>query len=390
MRDVLAGFGGVSLAVFVAWLVSDGIPIEIGTSVAISFVAMVVVVIAFQNRQRAVAGREIPVPAIIITTVATGIVTLGLVYFFWTERPLSGTDFWRSLSYFVIFYVAIVTFVTTIWRGTIAVRQARTAQHNLLALQSNNLAAQLQRGAELVADEDPAKAEAGVVTLEALAVSADERFSTPAANLLAGFIGQRFRHNHLKETGLFDSARLALAACARNEVYAARELYFECEENEITVAPEDEPGWKLITGVGFVSYSGAEIRGESFRDTGWTLFRFSNVKFIGTDIEANKTDFEEWTFSTCYIAHCKVQITNQHLLYYNRFNRCDFSGCKYRDRIMDIRQLRDGLNPPDVKECYFLESNPPDAMILDIIGDKLESISEAAYELTSFAMRQSD
>ncbi|TPI17610.1 hypothetical protein [Mesorhizobium sp. B4-1-1] len=245
------------------------------------------------------------------------------------------------------FGVALITFCTVVWRGLIATQQAKlqriqieklTAQ--IAATDENNLALRLQKGAELLSD--PGKRShvaAGLVSLEAVANTPNSPFAIEAMNLIADFVDEQGKTDHLNA-----GVRLAIEALGRitgrTRLIAQRTLDFSEPTNDDTDTPRPKTYWRLVRGVGGVYYNGGNFFSAQVGPLQNAMFDMVTFTRCAMDIDQS---FVDCTFERCKISSAK-DLSN------GTFVRCDFSGAKIgRVGTSDLRHVN----------CYYEPTNPP-------------------------------
>ncbi|TPN43587.1 MULTISPECIES: hypothetical protein [unclassified Mesorhizobium] len=248
------------------------------------------------------------------------------------------------------FGVALVTFCTVVWRGLISTQQAKLQrlQIDKLSIQiaatdENNLAALLQKGAELIADvTKPGPVGAGLATLQAVVTAPNAKFAIEAMNLVADYIQT---HHSFAQTGVaYQSAAAVLQAGEKIQRKSDRILRFEeSQDDEWEFA-----WWYPIHGVRKVIYRGGHIFPADFPTNVARNARFEKVAFVGGGVSI------DGRFVGCSFERCRIeQISERDAFVRGKFKDCDFSGAKlsffHED---DLRDLQLGRN-------YFLPTSPP-------------------------------
>ncbi|CAI2936138.1 hypothetical protein [Aminobacter niigataensis] len=252
---------------------------------------------------------------------------------------------------FGVVAIAAVTFFTVVWRGLISARQANTSIDQLQGLrkqieltEENNLAALLQKGAELIADSNPAKVSAGIASLEAVAADSP-RFYGAAMRLLVDYVCSNGQRSHLPP--LVKQAILGLRRANEKHGYVVdNELYFtgDGEADEDVFSSE----WMVIRGVVGVIYRFGEFRFQHFsaKEKYSGLF-FNQVDFYRCTIDdISDLDSHSCTFKNCVIRGADAEDLKRH-----KFVRCDFTNAKL-PAASAVPDLRKGEN-------YYVLPHPP-------------------------------
>ncbi|OBQ72374.1 hypothetical protein [Mesorhizobium loti] len=243
----------------------------------------------------------------------------------------------------------LITFCTVVWRGLLATQQVDAQRKQIEKLSSqiamteeSNLAALLQKGAELISDDSkPGYVSAGIATLRAVLTSPNPKFAVEAMDLIADFIQANYRHS---QAGVgYESASAALLAGERLGRISDRTLVFE--------APADESGdmtyWVPVHGVAGVAYFGGDIIGYDFRVAAPVKARFHHVRIYGDDVVVTPRH-AGCTFERCRI----VAIQDDNAFERNTFKDCDFSNAKLNVSRVAITDLR-------LQGNYFSPDKPP-------------------------------
>lgn len=261
---------------------------------------------------------------------------------------------------FGVFLGAAVTFCTVVWRGLVSVRQTEVAQAQLAAVDENNLALLLQKGAELLADsQKQAHIAAGIATLQAVIVAKNGKFAKEAMELVADYIKRDFSHSH--SGPLFEAARSALHMGSQRGLVAQRTIAFRTEES----ATE----WKILRGVKTVLYKGGILSAnrEADKSLSGDSFIFDEVSLIGF-WDINISD----NLLNCLIKRAHVN-TIKYTYFANETNMfidCDFSGCMVDDpSVISLQKFN---------RCYFYADEPPVGKGAQALTDLLTPTNRAA------------
>ncbi|WP_299988691.1 hypothetical protein [uncultured Ruegeria sp.] len=132
------------------------------------------------------------------TVVWTGALTFGLaiwlmVWLFKEDAKLFSDKLevaWRLM----VIAGSLLTFLTIVWRGSIATQQVEQQRLQLASItkqiaqtEHNNLANLLEKGVNLVSEEERQKFEAGLILITHVATSGDSQLSLAAFNMLSQF-----------------------------------------------------------------------------------------------------------------------------------------------------------------------------------------------------------
>jgi hypothetical protein len=245
----------------------------------------------------------------------------------------------------------LITFCTVAWRGLIATQQAELQRQQIdklsqqiAATEENNLATLLQKGAELIDEDDKhGHVMAGIATLQSVITAPNDKFAIEAMNLLADYLQTRFEGSH---SGMRCAAAvLALRAGAELGRYCERSLKFEYPNS--TIDYETASPWLPVKGVKFVRYeSGVADPDIMFNESsGSTRYNFEKVEFFSGEVPDLTSAFHKCTFD--FVVFSKVRKG----LKGHSFKSCDFSGCRFEGGY-DLGDLRSGKN-------YFDPENPP-------------------------------
>jgi len=237
---------------------------------------------------------------------------------------------------------AVVTFCTVAWRAKVTERQASAQERQLESADENNLAVLLQKGAELLSDEDEGKVAAGIACLEAVVTAQNRRFGTQAMNLLAKYIERK--HNSALGHYLCKAA-----------ITAPRlgELNRNIAELQISLSASNEhTQWSVIQGVREVFYHGGSCTNPTLGSSDDTP---NNAIFFETNIQRTRIGLRHDSFIACSFNSCGIEWADIDALGTNQFRNCDFSGAKLRTLLgnFKIEQFNnDGRN-------YFRRGHPP-------------------------------
>lgn len=258
----------------------------------------------------------------------------------------------QTAAPFGVVAIAAVTFFTVVWRGLISARQADTGIDQLQGLrkqialtEENNLAALLQKGAELISDDNLAKVSAGLATLEAVAAAESPKFVGAAMRLLVDYVHKHGERSHLPP--LVTQAIIALrTAHEKNGHIANEELYFtgDSEADEDVYSSQ----WMIVRGVSGVTYRNGDFKFEMFgQEERFDRLFFNHVDFYMCTIDdISSLDSHKCTFERCIIRGADSEDLLRH-----KFVRCDFTDATISgfDGVPDLRK----------GENYYVLPHPP-------------------------------
>lgn len=288
-------------------------------------------------------GAAFAVPVIVGTGMLGGLVPT----FFGPEEGLAE----RSEIYgrFALIGVAIVTFTTVMWRGMIATRQADSQERQLENFNKqfakagdDTLATLFQNGAEMLAEDKPAKQSAGIATLHTVAAGENERLAVAAMNVLADFVQDNGATSHDDRIVKHAIYTLNIVAVEQGR-FAARELTFT----------SDGPGAEHALWIGILGSKVANYEGGGF-----ILQDFSGAP-VECHIKASNTIFSRCKGiifanshqSNCIFSNCKIEMFRKDKYDFNNsFIECDFSRTIFPDGI--IERI-------DGKDNFFRDNEPP-------------------------------
>ncbi|MER8556120.1 hypothetical protein NKH37_28870 [Mesorhizobium sp. M1217] len=262
----------------------------------------------------------------------------------------------QTVSPLGLLAVAAITFFTVVWRGLISARQANTSLQQLDGLtkqialaEETSLATLLQKGAELLADENSAKRSAGIATLEAVAIAGSDKFTDPARKLLIDFV----RANGSEAHGgrLIKQAISGInAGFAKERTFIDDRLYFEMNDEIAMRHDEYETNWRIVEGIFTVSYIGGNMDEQRIIRDNIGDANFSHVRF-GECIFDN---FYAMSFNKCRFGGCTFGRIRTSELDGLDVSDCNFSGASI---VFDqgMPDLRKGKN-------FFLSGTPPVAV----------------------------
>lgn len=256
------------------------------------------------------------------------------------------------------FGVALITFCSVIWRGIISTQQAKLQRlqidklsAQIAATEISNLAALLQKGAELIAEIDkPPRVAAGIASLRAVSEGPDDQFGVQAMDIIADYIQQRHGNAFSDEVGKAAINALSLAH-RKTKRLANRTLYFNFDHepnhpdyNE----PDEEVRFELVTGVFKAYYSGGYFDGIELTpaEVGTSTFQFHGVRLL-----EGYVDFFCADMTKCLIRDAAIVRFDPRRLYNNKLVKCDFSGCQVNSPH-SFPDLRGGKN-------WFDKNRPP-------------------------------
>ncbi|MBZ9852814.1 hypothetical protein LB566_03325 [Mesorhizobium sp. CA13] len=276
----------------------------------------------------------------------------------WVIEASTGPDLLQrvqTVSPLGVLAVAAITFATVVWRGLISARQANISQRQIEGLtrqiainEESGLASLMQKGAELIADENQAKRSAGLATLEAVAAADTPKFKDPSRRLLLEFIRT---YGHKDHSGrLVQQAIAGLNAGFRKHSALLNEsIHFEMDEKLAAVHEDYYANWHMVEGVARVMYSGGLMVGQRIAK-GCGSVAFSYVQFSGCIIE----DFSSCAWDRCRFTNCEFGRIHTDDLAEHLFENCNFSQTQivFNQAMPDLRK---GDN-------FYLASFPPIAV----------------------------
>jgi len=259
-----------------------------------------------------------------------------------------------------VIIVAAITFCTVVWRGLISARQAdlqldatnlQRQQIDKLSLQiaaseENNLATFLQKGAELLAQEQGAHNAAGIATLGTVATAGNEKFAIQALNLVADFVQQNYTDEI--QVNNCKAAIGVLLAGSNLGRSSDRELVFKNEQKQRFRYPFVD---ETITGIEILGVRSVTIEGGDYLTVpvealqkSRTPYRFVNMaigsgtysirRFMGPHSRDFRANFANCAFDSCRIRRWIG------LMESSTYSNCNFSGCKVlrAEEFPDLRQ----------------------------------------------------
>lgn len=316
--------------------------------------------------------------AITFAAAAISFAILSIVSVFWVFRGADQEEILKRvqiLAPFALFAGASVTFCTVVWRGLISARQvnlqleATNLQRQqidkladqIAATEENNLATLLQKGAELLAQENPAQNAAGISTLGSVAVAPNTKFAKQALNLIADFIQQNFHES--KQLNNCQAAIAELGAAESIGRASNRHLRFSCEPVEFM---SHSPNLNAIQsteilGVQSVTIDNADSLTVPIEHlhASKTPYRFVNASISGGEFAFElylRNDFHDMrnNFRNCTFDSCRIVVWDP-LHVDCSFSNCNFSDCKIRSPD-DFPDLRHHGN-------FYVVDNPPKSTI---------------------------
>lgn len=259
--------------------------------------------------------------------VAFGIWAICLIFDPWPKSPNDLKDRTELVRNIGLFALGIVGLPLAIWRSLTASRQTEEAirqggrverqlaltARQLEAAEENNLAALLQKGAELISDSSKVgQVGAGLATLHSVIVDKNPKYAVEAMNLVADYLQQEYPKGRWS---FYESAIQSLAAGFALGRSSTRDLSFKGDSSVL---------WRPIEGVNTVRFTGGQMD-----LTNWpsspphkTRYFFVEVLVSGHTYDGQR-NFVDCTFKRMKITHLP---TMEH--FPNSFRRCDFSGAK--------------------------------------------------------------
>jgi len=275
----------------------------------------------------------------------------------------------NTLAPFGVVAIAAITFATVVWRGLITARQADTGLEQLKGLQKQialteetNLAALMQKGAELLADENPAKVSAGVASLRAVTEAPKTGFSDPSLALLIDFIARKGEHGHTWRP--IQQAIIAVNASAEvRGVTSDQILFFEEDEELAMRSDEYVTDWQIVSAVRSARYWGGS-------------FHYKKLVTVPEGFEFKSVTFNDCTFgnigelhlTNCRFHQCSFDVVSAEHFAKHSFNWCDFSNTKI-PMNGPLPDLRPGYNYFRLDEPPHIMDNPGPTIVLENIFD---------------------
>ena len=222
-------------------------------------------------------------------------------------------EFVATLSPFGAALIAAVTFLTVVWRGTVAANLADEQRKQNRAADDANYAKLLQEGARLLADEEKqSQVLAGIATLAIVANDPARRFCTEAMDVLADYLSAAYSKSiNLRPV---QATIAALTRAARNGGVSTVSIHFE--------APEDDWEWLSVEGLAFASFTGGQFTGEEINTSVGGYFK-------GVIFKVSKIA-EGPHYAGCEFLACQIQGVNELQAEQNDYSGCDFSGATIR------------------------------------------------------------
>lgn len=284
--------------------------------------------------------------ALVVTVVPAG---FALIWAFDAETDRTLLYRFQILAVWLATGGAAVTFCTVIWRGLITSRQAELQQkqidklaEQIKATMDNNFAKLLLDGAEMLADEKPAKVAAGLVALAAVTREPRRVFSTEALNLILDYIAEHGLHSH---AGINTARAIEYfnAICLEQKFDLTRRVEFWSDPVVDFKGTEDS--WMLVKGDIRAFYNGGHFKDVTIpRESASNVF-FYHVTFMScvfelfTVLELNDCSFIDCKFSEICVFDLKI----------DDFGSCDFSETIIEfmngDSFPDLRARGNSFDP---------------------------------------------
>lgn len=267
----------------------------------------------------------------------------------------------QAFSPFLLACLAGVTFCGAVWRGMLNSEQTRQQQRQNDAKDEENLAKLLLDGTKLVSEQNsnPAQIRAGIAALQVITASQNDRFGLPAMDILIDIISSTYQTS--EQHFIFEAARIALDAGAKNGMSSTRALTLESPEGV-------DIGWAAVNGLKKVRYKRGSFSGREFseiRDI--RACAFHQVTFEDCEFPEDIRMMYESEFVECKFKRLTFNLMNK-----STFDNCDFSGAQFyqfgsASRIaMAERKLVNGGG-------YFYKGNPPQGIEAEDIARILTS-----------------
>lgn len=244
----------------------------------------------------------------------------------------------------VTFGGVVTTFCTVAWRGMITTRQADVSiqqiaetRRQIAVTEENNLATNLQKGAELIAEEgNEPKASAGIAMLHAVINSRSELFASVAQSLLLTYVNKNGASNHRSQ--LVKQCINSLNILDERFKVNANEQFSFSALDDSSNHLYDGVEWVLLQGAKVVEYEGGNIRLQEIKVKEGKNAFFESVRFTNCIIQDTDTMY----FNNCRFRRCKFISINNNSLEDNNFINCNFSGTKIYGNSMLVSLLKGG------------------------------------------------
>jgi len=213
------------------------------------------------------------------------------------------------------FLLAIVTFFTIGWRGKVQEDQAVEQRRANDSTDENNLATLLQKGAELIVNDEKRVEVAGVACLEAVVTAANQRFAAQGMALLAGHLAKKYsaKQNSYVPAAIRQALELGF-------------LHGNTTRGTVTLKGESAATkWYGVSGVAHVTFEDAIFGGDLsdiYRCN--TKCKFRRVTFRSEVIQNGGAVYRNCRFEGCSITGFDLAAIG-----YNEFLDCDFSNCQF-------------------------------------------------------------
>lgn len=254
----------------------------------------------------------------------------------------------------------LITFCTVVWRGLLATQQVDAQRKQLeklsaqiVATENSNLAALLQKGAELIAETDkPARVTAGIASLRAVGEGPDDKFAVQAMDILADYIQQRHLRVFSDQVGRSAINALAIVHYKTKRV-STRSLDFTFDpEHE---DPENDVRFDVIAGVTKITYRGGYFEGSELTEA---AFGGAIVDLNRVRINEGHVDFRCVNLTRCFLREVSILRFDLRWMYNSELTDCDFSDCDVYTPFL-FPDLRAGRN-------YYRPFHEPKSDMLDM------------------------
>ncbi|WP_019567241.1 hypothetical protein [Agrobacterium sp. 10MFCol1.1] len=254
-------------------------------------------------------------------------------------------------SPFATIFLALVTFSTVAWRGLVGARQADQQKAQNDANDDANYAKLLQEGAKLLGDPNKHQDQlAGLATLEVVINEPKRRFSRQALNVVANFYASM--HNDVSKDAARAYQTNSSARLAHSVIFNANSSGMKSTIRAKFSAQTPDMRWPGIAGFEHQSYSGGTLTKNALEVISLDSFSVRNAVIHRGNYPVKNGTYDACTFQMSEVS--RISEMDYHFDNH-RFERCNFSGCKFHDDPADIDEV---LNLRKQKNWYDVD-NPP-------------------------------
>ncbi|MCM2399827.1 hypothetical protein NBH20_01550 [Rhizobium sp. S153] len=250
------------------------------------------------------------------------------------------------LTPFGTIILAVVTFLTVVWRGLLTDQQVKEQRRQNNAKDDELLAKLLADGAALIENDSEAKRMAGVSVLDTVATTTKSLYAGAAMDILLDFWERHYRTDEVSRAIRNTYHSLFKAAAMGRRANTGIAL------NDDVWTPNTKP-WRPPYGAWFVHMRGGYFDRASFADIDrQTLWSFLKVRFDQCTIERGN-----WAFTSCEFIGCAITDPPLSLFAASSFTVCDFSGAS-----IDAKELREYVEEKGsltAQRNYYYEDDPP-------------------------------